>query len=124
MRRIVVIGASCSGKTTLGGSIAKRLELPFTEFDAIAWRPKWSSPSDEELLAMVRSKTASDAWVIEGLFPEHEDLVWSKADTIIWLNYPMSLVFFRAIWRTVKRCITRERLGNTMSKHGEGHSFP
>jgi lipopolysaccharide biosynthesis glycosyltransferase/adenylate kinase family enzyme len=111
MRRIVLIGASCSGKTTLGGSIAKRLGLPFTEFDAIAWRPKWSSPSDEELLAMVKSRTASDGWVIEGLFPEHEDLVWSKADTIIWLNYPMSLVFFRALWRTAKRCITRERLG-------------
>ena len=111
MRRIVVIGASCSGKTTLGGSIAKRLGLPFTEFDSIAWRPKWSVPSDEELLAMVKSKIASDGWVVEGLFPEHENLVWSQADTIIWLNYPMSLVFCRVLWRTIKRCITREPLG-------------
>jgi len=111
MRRIVVIGASCSGKTTLGDSIARRLGLPFTEFDAIAWGPKWSSPSDEELLGMVKSNIASDGWVVEGIFPEHEDLVWSQADTIIWLNYPMSLVFRRALWRTIKRCLTREPLG-------------
>ncbi|HEX4056549.1 MAG TPA: hypothetical protein VHX86_19985 [Tepidisphaeraceae bacterium] len=112
MRRVVVVGASCSGKTTLARSISARLNLPHIEIDALVWGPNWSLPSDEQLLAQVISKIAPDFWVIDGVFPEHRDLVWGRADTIIWLNYPMSLVFPRALVRTLKRCITRERLGD------------
>jgi adenylate kinase family enzyme len=111
MRRVVVIGASCSGKTTLAKSISKRLGLPHIEIDSFVWRPNWSLPSNMELLAVVTSKIASERWVIDGVFPEHRDMVWARADTLIWLNYPMTLVFGRALRRTLKRLITRERLG-------------
>ena len=112
MRRVVVVGASCSGKTTLAKAISQRLGVPHFEIDATVWGPNWSLPSDEQLLAHVKSRIASDAWVIDGVFPEHRDLVWARADTLIWLNYPMTLVFTRALRRTLKRCITREPLGN------------
>ncbi|MGD0464036.1 MAG: adenylate kinase [Tepidisphaeraceae bacterium] len=111
MRRVVVIGASCSGKTTLAESTAQRLELPHFEMDSMVWGPNWSLPSDEQLLAQVKSIIEHEAWVVDGVFPEHRDLVWARADTIIWLNYPMTLVFSRALRRTLKRCITRQPLG-------------
>ncbi|MGD0541394.1 MAG: adenylate kinase [Tepidisphaeraceae bacterium] len=112
MRRIVVVGASCSGKTTLAQSIAQRLELPHFDMDSIVWGPNWSLPSDEQLLTQVKSIIQHEAWVIDGVFPEHRDLVWARADTIVWLNYPMTLVFSRALRRTLKRCITRQQLGD------------
>jgi len=111
MRRIVVVGASCSGKTTLAESIAQRLSLPHFDIDSIVWGPNWSLPSRENLLAQVKSLIQPEAWVIDGVFPEHRDLVWAQADTIIWLNYSMTLVFSRALRRTLKRCMTREQLG-------------
>ena len=38
-RRIHVIGNSCSGKSTLGATLAFR--VPFVELDAINWHPRW-----------------------------------------------------------------------------------
>ena len=39
--RIVVIGASGAGKTTLARWIAGQLGLPHIELDAINWQPGW-----------------------------------------------------------------------------------
>ena len=112
MRRVVVIGTSCSGKTVLANSISRRLGLPHVEIDSFVWQPNWALPSAQELLETVKMKIAPEAWVIDGVFPEHRDMVWARADTLIWLNYPMTLVFTRALRRTLKRLITRERLGD------------
>ena len=38
-RRIPVIGNSCSGKSTLGATLAFR--VPFVELDAINWHRRW-----------------------------------------------------------------------------------
>ncbi len=111
MRRVVVVGSSCSGKTVMAEAISRRLGLPHIEVDAMVWLPEWSLPSDDALLAQVSRVTASDAWVIDGVFPEHRKLVWSRADTVVWLNYPMTVVFMRALRRTLKRCLTHEPLG-------------
>jgi len=112
MRRIVVVGSSCSGKTSMAISIARILCLPHVEIDAIVWLDAWSLPSDEQLLAQMKNVIAPEAWVIDGVFPEHRDMVWSAADTVVWLNFPATVVFTRALRRTIKRCITHEKLGS------------
>lgn len=112
MRRIVVVGTSCSGKTVMAKSIARALGLPHFEIDSLVWLPKWSLPSDDALRAQVDQYTSSDRWVIDGIFPEHRNMVWSRADTVVWLNFPLSIVFTRALRRTIKRCLTRETLGD------------
>jgi adenylate kinase family enzyme len=111
MRRVVVVGSSCSGKTVMAESIAQRLGLPHVEIDSMVWLPGWSLPSDEALLTQVSRAIAGDSWVIDGVFPEHRQLVWTRADTVVWLNYPLTVVFMRALRRTIKRCLTREPLG-------------
>jgi adenylate kinase family enzyme len=39
--RIVVVGTSGAGKTTLARRIADRLQLPHIELDAINWQSEW-----------------------------------------------------------------------------------
>lgn len=41
-QRIHVIGNSCSGKSTLAGQLARTLEVPFVELDALNWLPNWT----------------------------------------------------------------------------------
>jgi len=112
MRRVVVVGSSCSGKTVMAKSIARILRLPHVEIDAMVWLDDWSLPSDGELLAQMKNVIAPEAWVIDGVFPEHREMVWSAADTVVWLNYPAAIVFTRALRRTIKRCMTHEKLGD------------
>jgi adenylate kinase family enzyme len=38
------------------------------------------------------------------------DIVWRRADTIIWLDYPLRLTFSRLFRRTWQRIVTQEEL--------------
>ena len=40
------------------------------------------------------------------------DIIWSLADTVVWLDYSLPLLFARLTRRTLRRAITREVLWN------------
>jgi hypothetical protein len=40
------------------------------------------------------------------------DLVWSRAETVVWLDLPRRVVMRRVIGRTVRRTVTRAELWN------------
>lgn len=112
MQRIVIIGTSCSGKSTLGKHIGEKLGFPHTELDSLHWLPGWKTRSKEEFREKVQQTTAAPQWVIDGNYSTARDIVWSRADTIIWLNYRFSLVLYRALKRTITRLINREKVCN------------
>jgi hypothetical protein len=60
----------------------------------------------------VERATAGARWVVAGNYGRVRDLVWPKADTVAWLDYPFPLVLSRLTVRTVRRAVTREVLWN------------
>jgi adenylate kinase family enzyme len=110
MRRVVVVGTSCSGKTTLADRVAQLLGAPHVELDAIHWGPDWQEAPLETFRARVREATATDGWVVDGNYSKVEDIVWRAATTIIWLNYPFPTVMWRALRRTIRRVVLREEI--------------
>ncbi len=54
----------------------------------------------------------SPGWVVDGNFSQVRDLVWARADTIIWLDFPRRIVMRRVVVRTLRRALTREELWN------------
>ena len=52
-QRIVVIGTTGSGKTTLAKALSARLNLPHVEMDAIHWGPNWTPLPDDALRAAI-----------------------------------------------------------------------
>jgi adenylate kinase family enzyme len=110
MRRVVVIGSSGAGKTTLAQELAARLGVPHVELDALHWGPNWTSTPTEILRSRVEAAIAGDGWTVSGNYLKLRDSIWPRADTLIWLDYPMPLVMWRVVRRTVGRCITKERL--------------
>lgn len=43
-QRIVVVGNTGAGKSTLGEVLAKGLSLRFVELYALFWKPNWQQP--------------------------------------------------------------------------------
>lgn len=104
--RVLVLGTSCSGKTTLARAIAKKFSLVHTELDELHWGPNWTpNPNFEERVARA---VELDAWVIDGGYSRVRPLLLARADAVIWLNYPMTIVVRRALFRTIRRAWTRE----------------
>lgn len=107
-RRILVIGTSCSGKTSLARAIARKLNLAHIELDALHWGPDWTPR--EDFLDRVRTAIAADEWVTDGNYSVARPLLWGRADLIVWLDYPMGVVVQRALRRTVARSWRRTEL--------------
>ncbi len=113
MRRISVVGTSGSGKSTVARNIARRLEVPYIELDAIHHQANWTPMSAADFRVAVAERTAGDAWVADGNYrTKLGDLVWQRADTVVWLDLPRWLVMYQVVTRTVGRALTRRELWN------------
>jgi adenylate kinase family enzyme len=119
LERVVVIGTSCSGKTTFALQLAGRLGVPHIELDHLHWLPDWEARSDDEFRRLVQQATSADRWLVDGNYSKVRDITWSRATAIVWLDYSVPVVFGRALRRSVKRIVTREELfaGNRESFH-------
>ena len=110
MARVVVIGTSCVGKTTFAQALARGLNFPHVELDSLHWQQNWIPRPPEEFRALTAEALAKDCWITDGNYGAVRDLVWSRATTVIWLNYSFPVVLWRAITRTIRRVLTQEEL--------------
>jgi adenylate kinase family enzyme len=110
VRRILVIGQSGSGKSTLARALADRLGVPHIELDALFHGPGWTP--NPAFVPDVEAATTPEAWVADGNYSTVRDLLWSRADTVVWLDLPRTLTLRRAVVRTLRRAVTQAELWN------------
>jgi adenylate kinase family enzyme len=110
--RVVVGGISGTGKTTLAKQLAARLGAPHVELDAHFHLPGWEFASEERARATVGAAVAGERWVVDGNYAAVRDVVWSRATTLVWLDYRRGVGTWRAVRRTVPRIIRRHELWN------------
>lgn len=108
--RIVVIGSSGSGKTSLARQLAAQHGLRHIELDALHWLPNWGMRDVQDFRALVAQAVSQERWVADGNYRVVHDLVWDRATTVIWLNYPLWRVMWRLMRRTLRRVLTRKLL--------------
>lgn len=111
MDRVVVIGTSCSGKSTFAHRLAEIIDAPWYELDRLHWLPGWEPRPLDEFRRLVAEKVSRDRWVIDGNYGgKVRNIVWPRASHIAWLNYSFPIIFSRALRRTMKRLWTKEIL--------------
>ena len=108
--RIVLIGTTGAGKTTMARRIAQALDIDHIEFDAIRHGPNWSETPDDVFRERLRQQLRGDRWVGDGNYSLARDVVWPKATTLIWLDFPIWVVLWRLFRRTMRRGLLREEL--------------
>lgn len=112
MRRVCVVGNSGSGKTTLAAALAAALGAPHLELDSVFHQPNWQPLQTELFRARVGEFVAADSWVVDGNYSKVQDLVWQRADTVLWLDLPRGKSMRQLIGRTLRRMLTRTELWN------------
>ena len=86
-KRIVIIGSTSSGNSTLAEQIAKRFNPSYIDLDALHWEPNWTEAPLEVFRERVRTATQTQAWTVAGNYHVVRDLIWPQAEAIIWLDY-------------------------------------
>lgn len=112
MMRVSIVGNAGSGKSTLAHALAVRLNVPHIELDALFHQPGWQPLPPEEFQARVATLIAGPGWVIDGNYSLVRDLVWRRADTVVWIDLSRRTVMRQIIWRSLRRAGLRARLWN------------
>ena len=112
VQRISVVGNSGSGKTTMANALATALGVPHLELDSVHHQPDWRPLDRQEFRQRVSEFTAGEAWVVDGNYSAVRDIVWARADTVIWLDPPRHRVMRQVVWRTMRRMATGAELWN------------
>ena len=110
--RINVVGTTGAGKTTLGRELARRLGVPHVEIDALHWEPGWTHAPAEVLRQRVARALSGPVWVADGNYHAVRDIVWPRANQLVWLDYSFPVVVWRLTVRTWRRLRTKEELWN------------
>jgi len=98
-RRISVVGATGSGKTHLSRILADELGLPVYELDSLRRDSAGRELSHHDFARAVAELAARDEWIIDGHYRDVRELIWKRADTVLWLNYPLSRIFLQLVRR-------------------------
>ncbi|HBB34928.1 MAG TPA: adenylate kinase [Cyanobacteria bacterium UBA8803] len=110
--RISVVGTTGSGKTTLARHISQYLAIPHVELDAFNHEPNWQEASTDVFRKRVEESLNTESWVVDGNYSRVRDIVWHRANTVIWLDYSLPVIMSRLMWRTFWRVVKQEELWN------------
>ena len=110
MERIHIIGSTGSGKTSLAADISARLTIPHVELDDLHWGENWQEAELEVFRSSLLQALSGEAWVVDGNYSKVRDMIWSRVQMVVWLDYPVVVPFVRLFRRSLRRVVRRELL--------------
>ncbi len=95
----MITGNAGSGKTTLSYQLAKILNRQdIISLDKIVWKPGWKLVDKKEKELELAKVTKMQTWIVDGV----SKTILEAADTIIFLDYPRHVCYWRAFKRNYK----------------------
>ncbi|MEM7812051.1 MAG: hypothetical protein AAF532_11285 [Planctomycetota bacterium] len=123
LARTCVIGCSGAGKSTLATKLAAALDAPHVELDALHWNAGWQATPTEDFRRLVAEAAAGERWVMCGNYNATLDLRLARATAVVWLDYPLWVLFWRLLKRTARRVVSRENLWGTGNRETLATTF-
>ena len=103
MKRVMIIGCSGSGKSSLALKLGEKTGLPVVHMDQLYWQPKWVMRSDEAISELVADAISRDTWIFDGNYSRNFNERAARSDTIIFLDIPRWLCLFRVTKRALSQ---------------------
>jgi adenylate kinase family enzyme len=101
MNRIMIVGGSGVGKSTLAHFLSVKLQLPIIHMDHLFWAPNWVQRDKAQVIQMARAAADDPSWVFEGNHSGSWDYRAERAEIIVVLIIPRWLRMWRILKRTV-----------------------
>jgi adenylate kinase family enzyme len=114
--RILILGYPSSGKSTLAKAISRELLIPHIEADKLTSKKDMSGSEVDLFLKEVRSRINENNWIFEGHFKTVKDIIFTRANLVIFLNSSAIRIFYGLFLRDISQCLfflrNRHRLKN------------
>lgn len=106
------VGCSGSGKSSYARAVADVIGGAHHELDATFHQADWSPLPTDEFRRRVTAFVDAERWTIDGGYRAVRSLVLARAEVIVCLDLPKSVVMRQVVRRTVRRWWRREELWN------------
>ena len=85
--RIIVVGCSGGGKSTLSLKMSKIFDLEFLSIDRdVRWLPGWVERDKQQQRAILKKLVQRDRWVMDGSGASSFDIGLPRTDLVIWMR--------------------------------------
>ena len=99
-RRFSVVGQRRRRQVDDGRRARRAARRPAHRARRDLHQPGWTELPVEEFRAKVTAATSGDGWVVDGNYTIVRDIVWNRADTIVWLDFSRRVVTTRIVRRS------------------------
>lgn len=99
MQRVLIIGISGAGKTTLATQMSQKLGLPLFHLDKLFWLPNWQMPEMQDWQSKVQQLAQQDSWIVDGNYANTNPILMPRADTIIYFDFSRMVSLYRVLKR-------------------------
>lgn len=102
MKRIAVIGNNGTGKSVFAAKLGRKLNLPVIHLDTYFHKPGWKKVSSDEWDKIHAGLIKEEKWIMDGTYKRTLEKRISAADTVIFLDLPKWLAFYRMLKRRIQ----------------------
>ncbi|MDY6430783.1 MAG: adenylate kinase [Bacilli bacterium] len=91
MNKVLVVGPSGAGKSSMSCKLRDILKLPLYHLDNIFWKKDRTHITREEFDTKLSELLSKDSWIIDGDYSRTYEIRMQRADTIVFLDYPLEV---------------------------------
>ena len=91
MKKVIVIGCSGSGKSTVSRALHNKTGIPLYHLDMMYWNADKTTVEKSVFLERLSVVLEKDEWIIDGNYGSTMELRMAACDTVIFLDYPLDI---------------------------------
>lgn len=108
-KRILVIGRSCSGKSTYAKDLSESIDVDHVDMDDLYWEKNWVRPDKEKFQTKLEKVLIKDEWILSGNYLDYLDFRIPYCTDIVLLDATWHRALYRYFIRIIKRKFGKER---------------